>query len=103
MKLIKTLSENIEDEIEDIKKYAKLAIEVREQYPNLAETLYAISKQENEHFNLLHTQVTKIIQDYRLKVGEPPADMMAIYDYLHKKHIEDMADAKRYQDMYLGK
>lgn len=26
--------------------------------------------------------------------------MMAVYDYIHKKHIEEMAEARRYQEEY---
>lgn len=103
MKLIKELSEMIEDEIGDVRKYAKKALEVRENYPLLADVLYSISRQESEHMNKLHEQVARIIADYRAKNGEPPADMLAIYDYLHKKQIDEYADAKRYQDIYSGR
>jgi hypothetical protein len=34
------------------------------------------------------------------KEGEPPATMLAVYEYLHRKHIDKVADIKRYQDMY---
>jgi hypothetical protein len=49
---------------------------------------------------MLHGEVVRIIEQYRREHGEPPAAMMAVYDYVHKKHIERMADAKRYQEMY---
>lgn len=103
MKLIQKLSENIEEEIDSVKDYAKLAIEVREEFPVVADILYSISRQEADHVNKLHESVVKIIQDYRQKNGEPPADMMAVYEYLHKQHIDAFADAKKYQDIYQGK
>lgn len=103
MKLIQNLSENIEEEIEGVKNYAKMAIEVRSEYPLVADTLYTISRQEAEHVNKLHEAVTNVIKDYRQKNGEPPADMLAVYNYLHKQQIEKMADARRYLDMYQGK
>ena len=43
MKLIETLSEKISEEICDAKSYAGLAIENRESYPDLAQTLYELS------------------------------------------------------------
>ena len=103
MQIIKTLSEMVEDEIGDIKKYAMFANELKDDYPQFAEIVYNISKQESEHMNKLHEIVVKMITTYRAEKGEPPADMLAVYNYLHKKHIEEYADAKRVQDIYLGK
>lgn len=100
MKLIQELTEKIEDEIHDVKEYAKMAAEVKDEYPMLAQTLYTISTQEANHQAALHGEVVKIIEDYRKMHGEPPAAMMAVYDYLHKKHIEKIAEARRYQEEY---
>ena len=100
MKLIKELEELIEDEVHDVKKYAKIAVELKVDHPQLAQVLYTISTQEEGHQQMLHGEVVRIIEQYRREHGEPPASMMAVYDYVHKKHIERMADAKRYQEMY---
>lgn len=100
MKLIRDLEEYIDDEIGDIKKYAKMAIAVREEYPSLAQTLYTISTQEDMHQAAIHGEVVKIIQEHRKQHGEPPAPMMAVYDYLHQKSIDKLAEARKYQDMY---
>ena len=100
MKLIRDLEEMIEDEIHDIKKYAKYAAEVKDQYPGLAQTLYTLSTQEASHQAALHAEVVKIIEEHRRMHGDPPAAMMAVYDYVHKKHIEQMAEARRYQEEY---
>ena len=62
-----------------------MAIEYKDEYPELARTLYTISTQEMEHMNLLHNEVTSIIKKWRDVNGEPPADMLAVYDYLHKE------------------
>ena len=100
MKLIRDLEELIEEEVSDIKKYAKMANEVREEHPQLAQVLYTISTQEESHQHMLHSEVVKIVEDYRREHGEPPAAMMAVYEYVHKKHIDKLAEAKRYQEMY---
>lgn len=102
MKIIKTLSKKIEEEICDAKSYAKMALEVREQYPELSRTLYNISLQEMEHMNLLHNEVADLIKRYREQNGEPPAEMLAVYNYLHVEQIEKAAEVKSYQSMYSG-
>lgn len=100
MKLIRDLEEMIEDEIHDIKKYAKMAAHVKDENPGLAQTLYNISVQEDSHQAALHNEVVKIIEEHRRTHGEPPAAMMAVYDFMHKRHIDDLADARKYQDVY---
>lgn len=100
MKLIKELEELIEEEIHDVKKYAKMAIELKEEHPSLAGTLYTIATQEDSHQAMLHNEVVKIIQEYKKTHGEPPAAMMAIYEYIHKKHIDKLAEARRYLEMF---
>ena len=100
MKLIRELEELIEDEICDVKKYAKMAAELKAEHPGLAQVLYTISTQEETHQAAIHSEVVKIIEDHRRKHGEPPAAMLAVYDYIHKRHIEDLTEAKRYQDVY---
>lgn len=100
MKIIKELEEMIEDEIHDIKKYAKMAAELKEEHPGLAQVLYNISTQEDTHQAMLHAEVVKIIENHRKMHGEPPAAMMAVYEYVHQKHIDKMAEARRYQEIY---
>lgn len=100
MKLIKELEEKIEDEIHDIKEYAEMASELKAEYPGLAQVLYTISTQEDSHQAALHSEVVKLIEEYRRNYGEPPAPMKAIYEYMHERHIEKLAEARRYQDIY---
>lgn len=100
MKVIKVLSNKISEEICDAKAYAKLSIEYKEEYPELSRVLYALSTQEMEHMNKLHAEVTEIIRKYRETNGEPPADMMAVYEYLHNEQIEKALEVKTLQAMY---
>ena len=100
MKVIKVLSEKISEEICDAKAYAQLAIEYKEDYPDLSRDLYNLSLQEMDHQSILHNDVTGIIKRYRETNGEPPADMLAVYDYLHKAQIEKALEVKVMQNMY---
>jgi ferritin len=100
MKVIKVLSEKISEEIHDARAYAQLAIEYKEEYPDLSRNLYNLSLQEMDHMNVLHNEVTGIIKRYRDTNGEPPADMLAVYDYLHKEQIQKALEVKVMQNMY---
>lgn len=100
MKLIRDLEELIDDEIHDVKKYAKMAAEVKHEHPALAQVLFTIAVQEDGHQTAIHGEVVKIIEEYRKSHGEPPAAMMAVYDYLHKRSIDKLADARRYLEVF---
>jgi hypothetical protein len=100
MKIIKMLEELIEEEVHDVKKYAKLAVEYKDEHPALAQVFYNLSVQEDGHQAELHNEVVKIIEAHRRTHGEPPPAMMAVYEYVHQKHIDKLAEARTYQDMY---
>ena len=76
MKLIKKLSEMIEEEIHDAKKYAECALRHKEERPELARTFDMLSRQEMEHARMLHT------------------------DYLHDRQIEKAAEVRTLQSMF---
>ena len=100
MKLIQWLSDEIEDELKGAKCYIKKALELKSEEPDVAKTLYNISLQEMEHAKMLHDCVVDVIKEYREDNGEPPADMLAVYEYLHKQQIEKSAYVKTLQTMY---
>lgn len=100
MELIRQLAEQMEDEICDSKHYAKWAVEVKDKYPELAETLYTISLQEEKHMQMLHDAAEKIISGLKQKNVSISSDMLAIYDYLHKRQIKERENTFRYQELY---
>ena len=100
MKIIKELSEMIEEELEGAEEYAKCALHYKEEYPMIAKTFYEISLQEMNHVEMLHNDVKDIIEKHRREHGEPPAAMMAVYEYLHEKDIDKAARIKLYQSQY---
>ena len=99
MKIIKCLAENIEEELHDAEKYAKLAMEYKEEYPEMLDTFLTLSRQEVNHATALHGLAEKAIRDYRAEKGDPPAPMQAVYDWEHRKMIDAMARVKVLQEM----
>ena len=100
MRIIEKITDRIGDEINDARTYALLALETRDDHPELSRTLYTISMQEMDHMRMLHEAIANVITKYRQENGEPPEKMMAVYNYLHGKHIELAAEARTIQAMY---
>lgn len=100
MKVIKCLSEKIEEELTDANSYIDLAMEWRDQEPETANLFYELSMEEMGHMDRLHNEVTRQINEYKERSGEPPANMMTLYQYLHEKHIGEAMRIKIKQGMY---
>ena len=102
MKIIEKLSEYIDEEINDAMKYAKCANMYKDENPTLADMFIRLSEEEIKHMMILHNQVVAIIEDYKRKNGEPPEAMKAVYEILHKRHIDKAAEAKAAIALYKG-
>ena len=100
MKIIKCLSELIEGELLDADKYIELAMRWKHDEPDTADLFYELSVEEMGHMEKLHEEVAELIEEYRKEHGEPPKDMMVLYEYLHEKHIGTATQIKVKQGMY---
>ena len=100
MKMIKLISEYIDEEIGDARKYASKALECKEEYPETSKLFYTLSTEELDHATRLHKAVVNLIEVYRSENGDPPKEMMFVYDYWHKKQIDNTAQVKILQAMY---
>ena len=94
MKVIAKVVDLIGEELCDAKKYIKLAERYRE-HESLSECFATLSEAEMGHVRKLHDEVEKLIAEVRERDGEPPAEMLAIYNYEHKKQIEKAAKIRR--------
>ena len=100
MKIIKCLSQQIEDEMEDADKYINLAMRWKTDEPDTADLFYELSLEEMGHMEKLHNEVVELINAYRNEHGEPPKEMMILYEYLHEMHIKTATQIKVKQGMY---
>ena len=94
MKLIKKLSRMIEEEIGDAEKYARCAIEYKEDRPELSRTFLQLASAELEHMQILHNSVTALIEEERRANGEPPPGMLEAYDMIHEWQMAHVAEVK---------
>lgn len=94
MKDIEWIVDAIDDELEDVEKYAKHAMKYKETDKLFSDTCLEIAKQELRHSEMLHAVAVSLITRYRAEHGEPPKDMQAVYDYTHKRYIDRVAKLK---------
>ena len=100
MKIIKCLAEKIEEELNDADAYIDLAMKWKNDQPDTAEVFYQLSTEEMGHMERLHGEVVRLIENYKREHGEPPKEMMVLYDYLHEKHVGTATHIKIKQGMY---
>lgn len=100
MKIIRCLSDLIEEELDDAQKYIDLAMKWKNDEPDTADLFYELSTEEMGHVDRLHSEEKELIEEYRKANGEPPKDMMVLYDYLHEKNIGRATEIKIKQGMY---
>lgn len=100
MKIIKCLSEDIECTLDVAEENAKKAIMYKDEYPVAAKAFYTKSVMLMDSIKPLHDAVTALIENHRKEKGDPPAPMMAIYDYMHERHMNKAVAIKTLQEMY---
>lgn len=102
MRIIVKVVDLIGEELCDAKRYIKLAERERSQHKSLSECFASLAEAEMGHVRRLHDEVAKLIEDIRDTEGEPPAEMLAVYEYEHKKQLEKAAKIRRMIDDYRG-
>ena len=95
MKIIMKLVSLIDEEISGAKEYIKLARREKEERPDLADAFADLAEAEMGHVKTLHAEAAKIIEEVRQRDGEPPAGMLAVYDYEHEQQIDRAEKVKR--------
>lgn len=100
MKIIKCLCEDIEATLDAAEEDIKKAMMYKEEYPVASRAFYTKSVALMDTIKLAHDAVVALIDGVRKEKGEPPAPMMAIYDYMHERQINKSAAIRALQEMY---
>lgn len=100
MEVIKCLSENIECTLDAAEENIKKAIKYKDEYPIAAKAFYNQSTILMESIKGQHDAIVSLIENHKKEVGEPPAPMMVIYNYMHERQMNQAAAIKNLQDVY---
>lgn len=100
MKIIECISEDIEATLNMAEHNIKKAMKYKEEYPVASRAFYNKSVALMDTIKLQHDAAVALIEGYKKEHGEPPVPMMAIYNYLHERQINQAAGIRTLQDMY---
>lgn len=101
MEVIKCMSENMEKILDMAEENIKKAIKYKMDYPVVSKAFYTESTILMDSIKGQHDAVVSLIENYRKEKGEPPAPMMAIYNYMHERQMNQAVGIKNLQDMYM--
>ena len=73
----------------------------KDDYPVAAKAFYTKSTILMDSIKGQHDAVVALIEAHRKEKGEPPAPMMAVYNYMHSRQITEAAAIKNLQDMFM--
>lgn len=100
MKIIKIISEDIEKELDYAEDCIKKAVQYKTEFPDVARVYDSLCTAHLNCAKNLHDQVVSIINKYKSEKGEPPAPMMAIYEYLHERQINKTIGVRNLQEIF---
>ena len=102
MQIIKTLTDLIDEEICDAEKYAKLALEYREPYPDLAKMFFTLSQEELKHMATLHSADVELVRAHDGDTDPRAEGMKIAHQILHERATEKEKGVRILLDMYRG-
>jgi urocanate hydratase len=99
MRVIKKYVDNIEEEIEDAKKYAEKYVECKAKGNIQAAGKYnEMANDELKHAMYLHGWAVAEIEEIS-KIYVPPSDMMEKWEHAHREYVEQVAMIKHMLEM----
>lgn len=94
MKVLKDLIKKADDTLDEIEWYAEKAHHLKTEHKSLADTYIKIAEAHIAIYNMLHEKMVMLIDEHRRSGAQPPATMMAIWDYEHEKLIKEFSEVK---------
>lgn len=103
MKIIKELSEYIDEEVDGICDYIKFASKVKGENSFIFDVIMEIIPQEIKHVEMLHEvavrEINKMKEMLKSQNKEIPSYMLEMWQEAHEEYIEQMAKIKYKLDL----
>lgn len=100
MKILTNLIEKANDTMEEIEWYAEKAHHLKMEHKSLADAYIKIAEMHITIYDMLHTQMVALIEQYKREGHNPPPEMLAIWNYEHEKLVKEFAEVKYMVDDY---
>ena len=100
MKILKELIEKSEDTLDEVEWYAEKAHILKADHRPLADVYIKIAEEHIGIYGMLHDKMVALIEEEKRKGANPPAAMLAIWEYEHEKLVKEMSEAKYMIDEY---
>lgn len=94
MKILKDLIKKADDTLDEIEWYSEKALMYREDNKAVADIYNKIADMHVTIYDMLHKQMVDLIEQKKRDGHQPPAEMLAIWDYEHEKLIREFKEAK---------
>lgn len=95
MENIIDLLEEMDEEIEGAKKYAKMAVKCAEmKHSSCASTYSSMAEQELDHYEKLHNMVVDHIHNMKEDESGEAKAVKAMYEYHHKGQVKEIAHVR---------
>ena len=98
MRIIKEITEHIDEEMEGVEEYIKFASQVKGNNDVVFNALMEIIPQEIEHIEIWHNVATREINKMKATMAqqgrEVPPYMLEMWQDEHQEYVEDMAKIK---------
>ena len=100
MKILTHLLERAEATLDEVEWYGEKAMHYKAEHKSLADTYNKIAEAHITIYDMLHKEMVNVIEEYKRMGHNPPAEMLAIWEYEHEKLIKEFAEAKTLVEEY---
>ena len=100
MRILKDIISKAEDTMDEIEWYAEKAHLLKQDHRSVADVYIKIAEMHLTIYDMLHTQMVSLIDEFKKTGKQAPAEMQAIWDYEHEKLVKHYAELKYMIDDY---
>ena len=89
MRVIQVVVDHMDDTLKEAYSYYKDYIIYKDMHPKVAMTSLEMAQNHLNLYSKWHEVVVALINEHKIKHGDIPKTMQELYDYEHKKLVED--------------